>query len=333
MNASLSSDPHADETAALWAARLDGAELSIADRNALNTWLSAHPSHRTLLSSYCQFSADLEQPLLALVESGAVAMPVPVAPSRRASKWKLFLGTTLVASAAAIALAVWIAQPRTQIDQIATALAQRQSVTLSDGTRVDLNAHTSIQVDLSRSERRVKLLVGEAFFAVHKDPARPFIIQTPGGSVRVTGTTFNVRAAGASTLEVTVVEGSVQVRPGDSGSLANPPVLLGAGDKLSSNVQGVSVKSLSDRAVADATAWRKGEIVFDGVPLSEALQRYAQYHGRTITVTDSAAQLQLGGRYSLDDFNGFLASLKDALPIKASSEPDGAVRVSLSDEH
>ncbi|MEO7598209.1 MAG: FecR domain-containing protein [Opitutus sp.] len=332
MTLSLSSDSQADETAALWAARLEGAELSAVDRTSLSTWLAAHPSHRRLLSTYCQFSADLEQPLLALVESGAIVIPAAQQPRHRVSKWKLFAGSALLASAGAIAVAVWVAQPRTEFNHIATPLAQRQSVTLSDGTRVDLNAHTSLQVALSQSERRVKLISGEAFFAVQKDPARPFVIETPGGSVWVTGTTFDVRSADTSSLEVTVVEGSVQVRPGDSRTRSSPPILLGAGDKLSSSPKGVSVKSLSAAAVDNTIAWRKGEIVFKGVPLRDALARYARYHGRSIVTTDAAGDLQLGGRYSLDDFNGFLVSVEEALPIRTVVDLDGTVRVTLREE-
>jgi transmembrane sensor len=334
MNASFSSsDSAADEQAALWAARLDGSELSAADRAKLNAWLAEHPSHRGLLSGYCQFSADLEQPLLALVETGAVQMPSASPRPRRGPRWKVLGGTAIVAMAAAVALAVWVAQPRMQFNSIATSTAQRQSITLSDGTRVDLNAHTHLEVAISRAERRVRLASGEAFFAVHKDPARPFIIETTAGSVRVTGTTFNVRTEGASSLEVMVVEGSVQVRPGDNGTLASPPVLLGAGDKLSSGPTGVSVKALSAAALDDALAWRKGQIVFDGVPLREALARFAQYHGRAMTATDAAANLPLGGRYSLDDPKGFFTALEELFPVRVVSDPNGSVNVSLREEH
>src|SRR5690606_5273789 len=114
------------------------------------------------------------------------------------SRLKLFTGSAIAAMAAAIMFAVWIAQPQTQFNEIATAVAQRQSITLSDGTKVDLNAHTRLEVATSASERRVRLAAGEAFFEVQRDPARPFIIETPAGSVRVTGTTFNVRSDAAS---------------------------------------------------------------------------------------------------------------------------------------
>lgn len=327
MNPSFSPpNPAADEAASLWAARLDGSDLSAQERAELTGWLNAHPSHRALLSSYCQFSADLEAPLTALVESGAVQFPA-TRPAPKRARWKMYTGGLLMAAAAAIALVLWFAHPATQFDGISTPLAHRQSVTLSDGTRVDLNSQTQLQVAITNSERRVRLLGGEAFFAVHKDPARPFVIETPGGSVRVTGTTFDVRSETAAHLEVTVVEGSVQVRPGDDGALNGPPVLLGAGDQLSSGPAGVSVKALPTAALEDALAWRKGQIVFDGVPLKDALARFARYHGHKLQVAGDCANLTVGGRFSLDDPQGFFSGLEESLHVHITTEPSGVVRV------
>ena len=332
MNPSFSpSNPASDEAASLWAARLDGSDLSAHERSELTAWLNAHPSHRPLLSSYCQFSADLEPPLTALVESGAVLLPTAERAARKGPRWKIYAGSLLMA-AAAVAFAVWFAHPATQYNGISTPLAQRQSVILSDGTRVDLNSQTQLQVAITDSERRVRLLGGEAFFAVHKDPARPFVIETPGGSVRVTGTTFDVRSETAAHLEVTVVEGSVQVRPGDNGELKGPPVLLGAGDQLSSGPTGVSVKALPTAAVENALAWRKGQIVFDGVPLKEALARFARYHGQKLQVADDCANLTVGGRFSLEDPQGFYAGLEEFLTIRITTDPSGLVRVIRRDQ-
>jgi transmembrane sensor len=327
MKSSLSpSSSSAEETAALWAARLDGSELSSADRAQLNAWLQADPSHRVILSSYCQFSADLEQPLTALVESGVLTLP-PADVATKPSRWKWFAGSLLMAAAAAVVFAIWIAQPVTQVSGVSTAVAHRQSLTLADGTHVDLNADTRLEVALSRAERRVRLLSGEAYFAVHKDPSRPFVIETPAGSVRVTGTTFDVRSDDAAHLNVLVVEGSVQVRPGDNGTLTLPPVLLGAGDALTSSPAGVSVKSLPAPVLEDALAWRRGEIVFAGVPLREALAHFSRYHGWPITAADSCSELPLGGRFSLDDPKGFFAALEELFPVRVEHEPSGAIRV------
>ena len=322
----------ADEKAALWAARLDGSELSAADRAQLDDWLASDPAHRSLLSRYCQFSADLEQPLAALVASGAVTLPSPPRRSPWINRWKLFTATLAMAAAAAVVIAVWVKQPVTQITAFATAQSQRQSLSLADGTRVELNAHTRMDIVLSRTERRVRLTQGEAYFDVHPDASRPFIIETRAGSVRVTGTTFNMRVDGSAALEVAVIEGSVQVQAGAQRPPHAPPVLLAAGQSLLSNPRGVSIKTLSAAALADVIAWRHGQIVFEGVPLREALATFGRYHGRAMTATDAAAALPLGGRYSLDDPKGFFAALAELFPIRVSSEVDGTVRVSLKDE-
>src|SRR4051812_22317586 len=99
-------DSVADEQAALWAARLDGDTLDGAQRAELDTWLAQNPSHRTLLSRYCQFSSDLEEKLPALVQTGAVSMPkLPNSPARR--RWTFTkLGAVALAAAAAVAVTV-----------------------------------------------------------------------------------------------------------------------------------------------------------------------------------------------------------------------------------
>jgi transmembrane sensor len=318
--------PDAEEQAALWAARLDGSALSVADRDALEAWLAADPAHRLLLSAYCQFSADLEQqlPLLAgigdeLAESQTAPKTASLLPWLRRP---LLAGVALTA-AAAVAVVLWHGQSQDQFQNVATPVAQRQALTLADGTQVELNAQTALVVELKRDERRVRLARGEAFFHVSKDPARPFFVETPAGSVRVTGTQFNVRTEAAGQLEVTVLEGSVQVRPGDAAA----PQSLHAGDQLLREQDRVDVAALSGTALDDALAWRQGQVVFHGTPLREALARFGRYHGRNLTASDEAARQRVGGRRSLDDLNGFLSDLETALPVRVTRGTDGSIRV------
>ena len=135
MNSSHPTYPAAaEERASYWAARLDGSVLSTADQNELDAWLAKDSSHRTLLSHYCQFSADLELLLPALAAHGAIDLPQEISPMNRG--WRLAWRAGGLAAAAAIvvlAFALWPA--RTQAERIATAVAQRQSLTLVDGTR------------------------------------------------------------------------------------------------------------------------------------------------------------------------------------------------------
>jgi transmembrane sensor len=324
-------DPAAEEQAALWAARLDGSSLTAADRTTLDAWLAENPVHRTLLSHYCQFSADLEEQLPVLVAAGAVELPSDSVP-RRSRPWLTWGIGALAATAAVVILMFWQTRPQTQSENLATPMALRQTINLVDGTRVELDAQTSLQIEIDGKERRMRLASGEVFFAVHKDARRPFIVETPAGSVRVTGTQFDVRAETAATLEVTVVEGSVLARPSEAGGRPGVPVSLAAGDHLSAGPDGVAIRALNAAAIDAALAWRQGLIVCNGMPLREALARFARYHGRGITATVGAAEQRVVGRYSLDDLDGFLAQLEEALPIRVTRSLNGTVQVSLRSE-
>jgi transmembrane sensor len=324
------SDPSAEEQASLWAARLEGSELAPADRAELDAWLAGEPGRRELLSSYCQLSAKLDRLVPELVDAGSVAMP----PERHRGSWAPWkvAAAGLLAASLAVA-AIWIARPGDRQENISTPAGKRGTFTLADGTRVELNANTSLYVESSRAERRVRLSNGEAFFVVSKDKARPFTVETPAGSVRVTGTIFNVLSEAASQLEVTVVEGSVQVRPGEAAdSQAPSPYVLGAGDQLTDEGGAVSLRALSGAETDDALAWRKGQIVCVGMPLSEALARYAHYHGRQITVSAGAGRVPVGGVYGLGDLDEFLAYVKQGLNLRVEQGADGSVRVSLPSE-
>ncbi|HEY1791335.1 MAG TPA: FecR domain-containing protein [Opitutaceae bacterium] len=318
------SDPEADDAASLWAARLEGGRLTPAERAELGAWLSGDASRREALGAYCAFSARLDGALAELVDSGAV-LPPAGAP-RRASwvPWSLAGGGL----AAAAALAVVLVAGRSGREDLSTPVGKLGSFTLSDGSRVELNANTSISVENGRSERRVRLSGGEAFFVVSKDKSRPFIVDTPAGSVRVTGTIFNVLSEDSSQLDVTVVEGSVHVSlSGSRGGQGGAD--LAAGGVLTSEGGRVTVSSDTPAEVDDALAWRQGRIVCNAMPVSEAIGRFAHYHGITMTATPGAGAMRAGGQYSLGNLADFEDYLSQSLHLRVERSPDGSVRVSL----
>ena len=91
-----------------------------------------------------------------------------------------------------------------------TDIGERRSITLADGSTVDLNARSKLRVEFSKNERRVELLDGQALFQVAKDHTRPFIVASGEATVRAVGTQFDVnRKSGGTT--VTVLEGRVAV--------------------------------------------------------------------------------------------------------------------------
>lgn len=325
------SDPGSDEQASLWAARLECSELSAGDRAELDSWLAGDPARRTLLSRYCTLSAVLDFAIPELEESGA--LKAPSTPSSRRpylGGWGLAAGGLLAAVAAG---ALWFGYASHRPQTYAAANGERRSFTLSDGSKVELNANTSLFVENGRTERRVRLDSGEAFFVVSKDKSRPFIVETPAGSVRVTGTRFNVLSETASELVVTVEEGTVQVRPGQGGDVSSPnPFVLTAGDKLSSEQGGTLLAALSSGEVEDAIAWRSGQLVCSGMPLSEVLARFAHYHNVRVSITPAAGGKRLNARFNLDDLDGFLTHLPEVLKVRVNHEADGSIAISLLGE-
>ncbi|HEY0946286.1 MAG TPA: FecR domain-containing protein [Opitutaceae bacterium] len=312
--------------AALWAARLDGGDLSPARRAELAAWLERKPARRALLSAYCQLSVELEQQLPALAER----QPHPALLSanvgaRRQRRWR---GLAVAAGlAATLALGIglrWRPHEPVTPATIATAPARRQSVTLADGTRADLNAKTTLRIDFrDRAQRLVRLDHGEALFTVAKDPERPFIVETPAGRIRVTGTVFNLRTDTPGQLEVTVLEGSVEVTP----HAATEPLQLRPGDQVRLADGRLLVRRDRLELAVQSVAWREGQIVSDELSLGEAAARLSAYHDRPIEVAPEVASLRLGGRYSLDDLDGFLAALERVLPVRVELGPNGATRV------
>ncbi len=325
------SDLAADEQASLWAAKLDGSLMSATERVALDEWLSSHSGHRTLLSRYCQFSADLEQqmPLIEGIKELSAETRKTTATARSFPwlRWPMMAGAALTA-AAAVALGFWLMRPQQQFKNVATPAAQRQSLTLVDGSQIELNAQTSVQIEINGKDRRVRLASGQAFFSVHKDPSRPFTVETPTGSVRVTGTKFAVTTESSGVLEVTVLEGSVKTSPGELTGQSTSPVMLKAGDHLVASPSGLVQQKLSATELIDTLAWRQGQIVFKGVALHDVLAKFARYHGRGITATDDVADLSVGARFSLDDLDGFFDALETALPVNVTRNSNGTVRVS-----
>ncbi len=330
MNSTPDHTHSAHEAASLWATRLEDPSFSSADRDALDAWLRSAPEHPALLQSYLQLSDTLTVALPALAANGKLA-PAPSSSHRQPSRWKTWLiASTLATAALTLTLHLRSPAPLTHT----TASAQRHNITLQDGTLIELNARSSLQVQLTSSERHVTLSSGEAFFSVTKNTAQPFIIETPAGTIRVTGTAFNVRSRTESELEVTVIEGSVEVRPKlQAETPSGAPLALTARTRFGSSIGApISLQSLAPEQIEQALAWRQGRIIFSDTSLLDATCQLAAYHGRPIDVSAQASTLKLGGRFNLDDFETLLNSLEEILPIRITRLPGGALQIKLKGE-
>lgn len=244
-------------------------------------------------------------------------------------------------------VAAWVVPMVRDTGTITTAAARRQKVALADGSTLELNAGTDARTDFRYGRRTVRLDRGEAFFSVANDPAHPFLVETSAGTVRVTGTQFNVRLTADHRAEVTLLEGAITVQPSAAASplsapgsrpsasdpstftsqLSTGPLNLTPGQQIRLPESAPVIRTLTAAQSENVVAWRTGRLALDGLTLGEAAARFAAYHGRTIAVAPETAALRLGGSCPLDDLPGFLDFLGEALPVRVLSRADGGFRI------
>jgi transmembrane sensor len=156
---------------------------------------------------------------------------------------------------------------------LSTPKGGQYSVVLSDGTKVWLNAQSSLKFPVQFADTgRVVELSGEGYFEVAKDKARPFVVRTSSKEeIRVLGTQFNVMAYGnEKTRKVTLVEGRVQIT-GPKKQLQLKPgqqAMLEANDILLNN------KTDMDAAIG----WKKGEFVFHDANIYELMRQVERWY-------------------------------------------------------
>ncbi|MEE0316132.1 MAG: FecR domain-containing protein [Bacteroidales bacterium] len=157
---------------------------------------------------------------------------------------------------------------------------QRMSVTLSDGTQVQLNGNSRIEypVIFSRKQRNVKLS-GEAFFEVKHDERHPFIVETFASKVEVLGTRFNVYADEASEyFSAALVDGKVKVTTNDE--TAEQVVL--APDEMVRFVNNHLVVTKVD--AENLISWTEGYVNLADTDFESLMRRFENVYGVKIVI-------------------------------------------------
>ena len=303
-----------------WIVRLQSDDLTQADGLAFDAWLDAAVEN----------TLAYDQALGVWNAVGASAQDVvgqlAGAERRRARlglgrRWMVGAGS--LAAAAALLIAVLpplISAPESQT--YATANGQHQTVTLSDGTKVELNAETKLVVTLARDERRVVMGEGEAIFDVAADADRPFTINTGHHVVRVVGTQFDVRNRGGR-LAVTVAHGVVEVGPGPKGEPGRTYVLR-PGQRLA--IEGAGAPRLSTIEPDVAFSWRTGRVVYREEPLSNVVADLNRQFEKPILIADpELGRTPISGVLVMDSQSEVIGRLALMLPITAITSPEGVV--------
>lgn len=306
------------EAAAHWCMRLHASDCTEAERQAFAHWRSADPLH----------AAEYEAMLDIWEVSDHLPRPARgpfMAPATRRPRWRP-LAVAAAVSLLALPLAGiggwqmgWLPS---SYERFAAEGALR-TVTLDDGSQVELNLGTELTYSRYKDQRQVTLSKGEAFFKVSHDPRHPFVVKAANGQVRVTGTQFNVWKY-QDQVRVTLIEGSVLV--------TSNAAQRGDGVHLAPGMQarykaGDYQPYLSQTDANDSSlAWRDGKLVLDNLPLSDALPLINRYLGTPVMVADTATgRIRLGGIYNIRELKTLVPSLPKVLPVYLSRNAEGNV--------
>jgi transmembrane sensor len=328
-----------EREASEWIARLNADDVSAGDRARFEAWRRAHPLHARaydgLSATWREFTAA--GPLVRAVSFGqSMNEAAKVVRSRRRWRWAAAAAVAIVAAGLA-----WhtVRAPGTTFE---TAVGEHSTISLPDGSTLELNSNSLARIAYSKDARVIRLERGEAFFRVIHDAARPFWVVSDGTWVRDVGTAFNVDLRGNG-VRVTVSEGTVKVGAADAGgrapsdeALSQAPVsVVSAGQEVDMHGSAAAVRTLRAADIARTEAWRSGTVYFEKQPLSDVVEEIGRYSTLRLIVNDEKLrQLPVGGTFQANPqgAEAFLTMLKDGFGVNIRRET-GRVYIESGDDH
>lgn len=326
------------ETAAYWAMRLASEDCGPADRAAFTAWRDEHPDHAAAFERTERALRTVDRQM-AHPELEAMARQVLVATSPKRSLLTGWLTAGVAASLLLFAgvfslftqragLASEGAPVTTSLEMYETAVGERSTVTLSDGSIVTLNTNSKVEVDFEDAERKIALVRGQALFEVTKDVSRPFVVKAGNQRITALGTTFDIRFDQQDEVRVVLVEGRVAVDEVDE--VREKPVTakrveMAAGDTLiaSATADWEIVKT----NVELVTSWRDGRLVFREEPLEQAVSEINRYSTSKIQLADDPRlkEMTVSGVFNVGKTDSFVLALETMHQIKARKTQAGDI--------
>jgi transmembrane sensor len=322
------------ETAGRWFERAEGntsAEVFV----ARDTWLSESPEHlaayRSIERTWVALQSAAQDP--AILEQRQQATRRLTRTTSESKKWAA--AALLILSLGA---ALWFVVPRTGFEfsslawlkgessspvthSYATKTGDRLTIALDDGSHVTLNTETQLDVIFTRKARTVRLLRGQALFEVAKDASRPFVVESEQRRFVAIGTVFDVRIE-TDQVKVTMLEGTVRAE--SIAPALTTRTTVTAGEQLIARARSEDrVRRVDPER---ETSWRRGQVIFDNTPLSEAVAELNRYSSAHIELADpKLADLRLSGTFATGGTSAFVEAVTTYFPIRIQHADERSV--------
>ena len=296
-------DLKALEAAATWYVQLNDGSTDETRTRAWQAWLTSSPQHEAAWARLERFQRQW-----AMMPQEAALSSLDAAKAQRRDVLKILAMLMAVGSSS------WLAAEhvpyRSMLAEHRTNIRERRSLRLEDGSQLELNADTALDIHFDSTQRLIHLHRGEILVQTARDPdQRPFIVHTQDGSVRALGTRFCVRQLAEHT-RVGVEQSTVEIRPyGHS----DQPLRLEAGQQVTFDRDEVdAIEGLP----AASTAWVKGMLSVDDWRLGDFIEELGRYRPGVLRCASSVQSLRISGAFRIDDTETVLENLSKTLPVK-----------------
>lgn len=290
------------EQAVSWLVEMQEGPLDPHRQHAWEHWLQAHSEHQRAwehIQRINQRLRGLSSPL------AHAALNAPQSRNRRqALKLLLLLG-----AGSALTYSLRDQLPITPLlADYSSPVGRRRTLHLHDGSQIQLNTASSVDVRFDGQQRVIRLLEGEMQLTAAQD-VRPFHVLTAHGSVQPQVARLNVRQF-AERTELSIFEGQVALAPT---AYSGSPLLVSAHQQVSFNRQAWNTPRPLD---AGSGAWADGMLVAAHMRLGDFLTELGRYRRGQLNCDPKVADLLISGTYPVDDSERVLDLLTVSLPVR-----------------
>jgi len=298
------------EEALRWLVVLKDKAASDADRQAFDRWLASDPRHEAAWRRARQVWMRLDRigPVFANRRPPDDATASPALAAHRLLGRRRFLYAAAAVTAVAVPAGMLLSHPGLFADH-GTAVGERRTISLEDGSTVELAGASSLSINFAADARHIVLHDGEAFFKVARDAARPFIVEAAGGRTQALGTAFDIKLQGDD-VSVAVVEHSVAVSVEGGGR-----VVVEQGQQIRYGQRRLG--RVRDADLRQVEAWRRDRLVFQESPLGDVIADLERYRGGRIVVTDARLRdIPVTAVFDAGQADAALDTIASSLPIR-----------------
>jgi transmembrane sensor len=204
----------------------------------------------------------------------------------------------------------------------ATQVGGHEILALKDGSQIELNTSTVVRVSQNKTERKVWLDKGEAYFRIKHDAAHPFTVMVGHHRITDLGTTFLVRR-NRDSVKVALIEGLARF---DAGNANNQHATLKPGDVVVASADHMSLSRENTTDAAEGLGWRHGLLIFKYTTLAEAAAEFNRYNDRKLVIADPAVgRLKIVGTFATNNVAAFADVAEDVLHLKVTNTEDQIV--------